>query len=310
MVENKLMLNLKLFDGEGASPAAAGGEASGDENGNVSAAGRQRAKNPLASVQYGKEAEGEEEEAAAPEEADNEETEEPESFDSLIQGKYKKDFESRVQQVINRRFRETKELEAVRAKTEPILEILAEKYGLDLSDLDGIHKAMEGDDALYEQAAMDHGMTTDQYRELSNVRAENRRLRERQEEALRRQRAGERIAQLRNECESLRGIYPNIDFDEEMQNPAVTRLLSANLDFRTAFEAAHMHDIMQGTIRYAVQKTREDTARNIRTRQARPAEEGSGSRVSPPAKRDVSKLTKADRAEIARRAAAGAHISF
>ena len=314
MVRKRLLLDLRLFDGEGASPAAApSGEAAGDQGMEVSAAGRQRAKNPLAGVRYGvQEQEGDEADAAPEEQTEEASAEESgeETFDSLIRGRFKKDFDQRVQQVINRRFRAAKELEAQKAKMDPVMEVLAAKYQLDPSDADGILKAVQSDLSLYEEPAMEHGMTAEQYRELSNVRMENRMLRARQEEAARQQRADRILNQWRTDCEGLKGLYPNIDFDEEMQNPAVMKLLSAGVDFKGAFESAHMHEIMAGTLNYAVQKTREDTARNIRNRQARPAEAGAGTKASPAVKRDVSKLTKEDRAEIVRRMKNGAHISF
>ena len=55
---------------------------------------------------------------------------------------------------------------------------------------------------------------------------------------------------------------------------------------------------------------KKNTVAKIKNKSSRPAENGTSSSSSAIVKSDVSNLTKADRAEIARRAAKGEIISF
>ena len=49
---------------------------------------------------------------------------------------------------------------------------------------------------------------------------------------------------------------------------------------------------------------------NLKAKQSRPAENGTSSKTAVIVKNDVSKLTRAERAEVARRAMLGEHIEF
>ena len=142
-----------------------------------------------------------------------------------------------------------------------------------------------------------------------NLQTENRLLKEHQREMENRRQSEIILSRWRQQFEEMKSLYPDADFDTELRNPEVTKILRTGLPFQTAYEAAHHKELMQGTIAYAVRKTRDDTARNIQNRQARPQENGMG-RSAGEVRSDVSKLTKADRREIARRAAAGEKIYF
>ena len=295
-------LNLNLF----AEGASAGGDGTGEGSNPVAAEqGRRASRNPLADVAYGIQDTAEESAAA---EQNGETTEE--SFDSLIKGKYKQDYDASVQKIINRRFKETKTLEDEKKQIAPILTALADKYGKDPKDIKGIIESMNLDDSIFEARAMERGMTPAQYRELMSVQSENQRLRDAQEQAEQRIRTEQIINGWKAEAEAMRNLYPNLDFDTEMQNPNVTRLLQAGVPFKGAFEAAHMQEIMEGTIGYAVQRTKQNVVQNIQSRNQRPVENGVRNQATGTIKQDVSKLTKADRAEIVRRAAEGVKIRF
>ena len=59
--------------------------------------------------------------------AEGEETK-PKSFDELINGEYKKDFDSKVKEIVQKRFKNAKDSEAKLKAYEPFLEILNKKY--------------------------------------------------------------------------------------------------------------------------------------------------------------------------------------
>jgi hypothetical protein len=87
-------------------------------------------------------------------------------------------------------------------------------------------------------------------------------------------------------------------------------MLSAGVGVKAAFQALHHDDIMSGAMHYTAQTIAKKTADNIASRQSRPVEAGLNSQASAQVKTDVSKLTKEDRREIARRVARGEMISF
>ena len=67
---------------------------------------------------------------------------------------------------------------------------------------------------------------------------------------------------------------------------------------------------MNGAAQTAAINAEKNTVAKIKNKSSRPAENGTSSSSSAIVKSDVSNLTKADRAEIARRAAKGEIISF
>jgi len=65
------------------------------------------------------------------------------AFESLISGEYKDEFASRVQQIINRRFRDRNGLEERLFKVSPILDMLMAKYKIKDGDIDSLIESME-----------------------------------------------------------------------------------------------------------------------------------------------------------------------
>ena len=87
-------------------------------------------------------------------------------------------------------------------------------------------------------------------------------------------------------------------------------MLKAGVPVQHAYEVIHMDAIKAGVAQSAAQTAARQVTDNVRARGARPAENGVSSGSGFLVKSDVSKLTKKDRAEIARRAAHGEKIVF
>ena len=87
-------------------------------------------------------------------------------------------------------------------------------------------------------------------------------------------------------------------------------MLGAGVSVKAAFEALHHEEIMAGAMQYTAKTIAKKTADGIASRNNRPVENGLGAQASANVRADVSKLTKADRAEIARRVARGERIVF
>lgn len=319
---------LNLFDeggaaAEGAPQPSGGSTLPGAKN--PSAAGKGRAKSALADVKYGKQASTSpvsvestdpgDPQAAAGEKETETVTSDPladrkAKFDELINGEFKDEFSSRTQKIINERFKQVKQLESEYEKVQPLIDLLGTRYGIQDGKVESIVKAVQEDDAFYEQAAMERGMSVDQYKYMLRMEAENRALRKTREEMERRKNADAVYAGWMQEAESVKSLYPGFDMQAELGNPEFTKLLGAGVGVKAAFQALHHDEIMAGAMQYTAQTIKKKTADNIASRQQRPSENGLGAQAGVSVKSDVSKLTRADRAEIARRAARGENIAF
>lgn len=311
---------LCLFDGGaagGAVAAGGAGPAAGDGTSagvTPSAAGKERAGD---TVLYGKQPEAvlDNPQAAVGEKptatttSDTLETKKAE-FDRLIKGDYKELFDARVQAIISRRFAETKNLQERMDKLSPLMDMLAAKYGVDGNDIDAVTKAINEDKGFYEQAALEKGLTVDVYKHMLEVEAENKRLKAVREEAERRNKAQQVYSQWMQEADTVKQLYPAFDFDTEMQNPQFGRLLQSGVGVKAAYQAIHMDDIVGGAMQYTAQTVAKKQADAIRAKSSRPMENGLAGQGGVVVKNDVSKLTAADRREIARRAVRGETISF
>jgi len=100
------------------------------------------------------------------------------------------------------------------------------------------------------------------------------------------------------------GLY--IDY----KNPEFLKLLKAGASLKSAYLAVHHEEIVKDLVEKAAMEAKEKTALSIKTRGQRPLENGMTAKSTALYKTDVSKLSPAQRAEIAKRVAKGEIISF
>lgn len=231
-------------------------------------------------------------------------------FERMIKGDYREEYEKRFKQGLDRRFKET---EALRQQTEaarPLMELLAGKYGVDAGDMDALVKAAEADESYYEQEAAEKGLSVQQLKEFKRMERENASLKAAAEERQRVERASQVQARWAQETEAMKAVYPNFDFAQESQNERFIGLLTRGVDVRTAYEVVHNDEIISGAMQFATQKATEKTVNNIRARGMRPDEGGLGTHPAGDGQLDVSKLTKQQRADMAKRALRGEEITL
>lgn len=312
----KFNLNLQFFgEGTGAGASTGAGDGVGGVEGNAAdnvsevaapKTGRRGRSNPLADVVYGKASEAE----------GNTDTsgDTPESFEDMIRkgGKYHDDFSKKTQEIINKRFSETKSLQESLEKQAPILSMLADKYGVDATDVDALTKAIEEDETFYEQEAMERGLSVEQLKELKSLERQNAAFKHAEEEAERKANSERIYAEWQQQAEELVAKYgiDNFNLEDEVLNPEFTNLLASGISVESAYKAIHFDDMVGGAMAATAKNVREKMAQSLAERHARPSENGVTPQSSRIFKTDVSALTKADRAEIARRASEGENISF
>ena len=114
------------------------------------------------------------------------------------------------------------------------------------------------------------------------------------------------LARLRKENPEVKEVYPDFDLREELKDRSFLELIHAGVPLKLAYELKHLDEIKAAAARNAAQQM---TAR-MKSRAARPSENGTASQSAVSVKSDVSKLNSAERAEIARRVARGESIVF
>jgi len=233
-------------------------------------------------------------------------------FEKLISGDYKDLFTERTQQIIDRRFKETKGMEAQLAAVSPILDMLAQKYELADPDPKKLMEAIEQDQRYWEEAAEKAGLSVEQYKVMQKTLRENAELKRANQEAASHQFAQNQLAIWQNQAVQLKAtLYPDFDLEAEaIENPQFVGLLRNGVDVKTAYEVIHIDDIKANTALQAGKQAETNITNTIKAKGQRPAEAGIAAPPGVIIKNDVSKLTAADRKEIARRAARGEQITF
>lgn len=320
----KLYLDLQLFaDGGVGAAGGDGGAAAGAEGATgVTApdAGERRQKrvNPLANVKYGVQPQQEEaqgEVAATTDDAANtaNQDEGKKSFKDLIKGEYKADADAWAQELIRNRFKQNGELEEKLNSMNPLLEALGKMYNVDPTDIQQLTNIILDNDSLYEEEAMQRGMSVDALKAVKQMERENEVLKQREQQSIADMRMRQHFDGLAKQADELKQLYPGFDLMAEMQNPDFARLTApgVGVDVRTAYEVVHRDEMRGEEMRFAAQKSAERMANAVRANGMRPQENGMNGQQAPiDVKTDPRTLTRADREEIKRRVARGEKIAF
>ncbi len=232
------------------------------------------------------------------------------AFEELISGEYKDMFTERTQGIIDRRFKETKNMESQLKSQQPVIDMLMSKYKIQDGNIAKLTEAIDKDDTYWEEAAEEAGLTVEQYKTVQKLQRENEAFKKAQRQAIGQQQANAQIAEWVKQGEAIKAIYPDFNMKAEFADPEFAKMLKSGISMQTAYEVRHMNELLTGAARVAAQKAEQNTVAKLKSKAARPSENGISSSSSAVIKNDVSKLTKADRAEIARRAARGEIIKF
>ena len=305
------MLSLQVFaDGSAGAGAGDGGTAQGSGVTETDAGSQTKGDNPnsLADVKYGIQENSAPAAEVQPETAAQ--TDRNAEFEKLIKGEYKDLYDAKMQDTIQKRLKGTKEtVDKFNALT-PTLELLAKKYGVDAGDIEALGKAIQEDDSYYEQEAMEKGVTVQQLKEIKKMERENADLKAQMEEAQRQENGKKLYAAWMQQADDTKKVYPAFDLKAELNNSKFVDLLRSNIDVRTAYEVVHKDEIIPAAMQFTAQTVESKLAKKIASNGARPSENGMSSQSAAVVKSDVSKLTKYDIDEVARRVARGEKISF
>lgn len=199
-----------------------------------------------------------------------------ETFDSLIRGRYKQDFDSAVQKVVKQRVRGLNQYKGQAEAMAPIIDQLGALYGIDTSDprktdFAALAQRFSADERLYSAEAMEKGMSADALKKEYAGRAENTAMRRQLQEYQMREAFAGIQADFARDVTARYGA----DFETEMQNPDFARLMGAGVPPKTAYEVIHQQEIAQAQAQLVANQARENVMRTIQAQGARPQEIGS-----------------------------------
>lgn len=282
MSKNSLLslYDIQLFGDAGAGDGAGnGGEGPAGQNNAAPAQPQTGAKEAPARRQQGT--------GQAPDAGERQRSADERSarFEELIRGEYKDLYDQRVQDTIRRRLKGSEETARRLNALNPALEVLGRHYGVDAGDAEALGRAIREDAAL--------------------APGDPRAL-----EARRQELAGRQVSDWLRQAKELRGRYPSFDLGQEARDPRFRSLIGSGVPLRTAFEVLHQREILPAAMEYSARKAEERLADSVIAGQRRPAEGAMGGQSPVLSKRDVNRLTRAERDDIERRVARGEKIRF
>lgn len=232
------------------------------------------------------------------------------AFRELVNGQYKDIYTEETQRMIDRRFRQTKGLEETVGKYQPVIDMLMQRYKITDGDTAKLAQAIESDNAYWSEAAEEAGMSVEQYKKYQQLQRNYDALQRQTQRQESDQRAQQQLETWYRQADEVKAVYPSFDLNAEVGNPEFMSMLRAGVPVRHAYEVIHMAEIKAGVAAMQAKATEKQVVSSIRAKGARPQENGMAAQSAFVVKDDVSKLTKQERAEIARRAARGEHIEF
>ena len=324
-----LHVTLDLFDGAAGAAASGAGEGAGSgtqgETQQTSpAATRRGSSGEYSNVKFGKQDQpaaaggqqanppdaGEESKKQGVETTSDTLEDKRKAFRALVDGEYKDQYTEDTQRIIDRRFRETKNLEAQLSQQKPILDMLMQRYKIADGDLGKLTQAIENDNAYWSQAAEEAGMSVEQYKQFQKLQRENAQLLQAQRRSQNQQAAEKQLQKWYQEAEAMKADYPDFDLGRESQDPQFLSMLRSGVPVKLAYEVMHMDEIKSTVAQTTAQQTEKQVVEGIRAKGARPAENGTSSQSGFVVKDDPAKWTKKDRAEIVRRVQRGEQIKL
>lgn len=125
-----------------------------------------------------------------------------------------------------------------------------------------------------------------------------------------RTRADRQVAGWLRDAAAMEKEYGGFQVRQEMQNPKFRGLIQAGVPMRQAYESLHLAEIKRAITRQTARETERRVVDGIRARGARPSENGAAGQTPVTTRTDLSRLTRQDRAVIAKRVSRGEKITF
>ena len=188
------------------------------------------------------------------------------------------EYNKQMQAVVQSRLKNAKAAEDSLAKLTPALELLARRHGLDATNMDyeAIAKAINDDDAYYEDLALEKGVTLEAAKRIDQQERDHARQQREEARNLEQQKLRNHFMKLEQQGEALKKVFPKFDLRKELQNPVFARMTSPNVgvSVEDAYHAVHRREIMQAGMQVTAQQTAQQISNAIQAGSRRPDENG------------------------------------
>lgn len=255
-------------------------------------------------------------------------------FEDLIKGRFKEEYSRRTQNIINRRFREVKELEEFKDRYGESVEKLGALWGCSgdseefsrraaLLSTDEVGVAADtvgaerevgdgevGEDKVGTSVETAEAAEPAEVGDVAGSSAEKSALAAKRE-VLRGIREMRREALWKSFESGLRkcaALYPSFDPAVEVKDGRFVSMLRGGASVVDAYRAVHHGEILEGTVKASAAKVAEAVLASVRCRGSRPAENGLSSRAQTRGKRSAASFTDSDINAILRRVKNGEKI--
>ena len=239
------------------------------------------------------------------------------AFGEMVQGEYSDVFQEMMQRAIDKATENIRQNPQVARLTQA----LANAYGVDTDDMDGLIEAVENgrvkDEKYYEDLAQQRGVSVKTARELDKMESDlkrsntrNAQLQAMQQEATRQQRVSQIQAQWEAQAAQLKTQYPDFELQEVLANEQVADLMRRGVSLPDAYRAAYFDHIMQQATAQTAQKVEQGVAARIQQRAGRPGENGTRPGGAVTTRVDVASMSRRQLEDLERRARRGEKITL
>lgn len=220
------------------------------------------------------------------------------------------EYNKQMQSVVQSRLKSAKAAEESLAKLAPALELLARRHGLDAENMDyeAIAKAINDDDAYYEDKALEMGVTLETAKRIDQQERDQARQQREEARNLEQQKLRNHFMKLEQQGEALKKVFPNFDLRTELQNPVFARMVNPNVgvSVEDAYHAVHRREIMSAGMQVAAQQTVQKISNAIQAGSRRPDENGTSGQSASVTTFDYSKASREQREALKREIRAAA----
>ena len=209
------------------------------------------------------------------------------------------EYNKQMQSVVQSRLKNAKAAEESLAKLAPALELLARRHGLDAENMDyeAIAKAINDDDAYYEDKALEMGVTLETAKRLDQQERDTARQQREEARNLEQQRLHNHFMRLEQQGDALKKVFPNFDLRTELKNPRFAAMTSPNMGMSVedAYYAVHRKEIDAARSQVIAQQTAQKISNAIQAGSRRPDENGTSGQSPSVTTFDYTKASKAQR---------------
>lgn len=295
--------------GTGATPQAAAAGNTGVTG--TAAASHRSGREDLTQVQYGKQGPVQQGRGPTPTTTTGQ-TGAAKQVDAAKGQQAKTYTDAEVQQIVQARLKDARGHQAAMETLQPMLKAMASQWGIAEGDYQALADRYLSDDSLYEEEAIETGMSVEAVKQLHQLRAERDRAMSQVSQFTEQAQMETHLRGLIQQGEAFKSKYPLFDLQAALQDDAFVRMTSpGGLSVEQAYAALHHDEMQQWAIAQATQQTMRRASQAVQANMARPVENaGRGAAPAAPVRDDPTKLNRDDIKEIMRRAQRGERISF